>query len=158
MEVPGKNQQVSAKAGKVHHLIPIADPAASADSNPLQLIFQCMVPRKSSLAIQTQVGKFADSAVGMEVPGKNQQVSAKAGKVHHRGTTCPSGRLSRLIPIADPAASADSNPLQLIFQCMVSQNLSNYLWRVTLVHSTSFPCIVRSGTSPECAMFGHTTS
>jgi hypothetical protein len=33
-----------------------------------------------------------------------------------------------------------------------SQNLSNYLWRV--VHPASFPCIVRSGTSPECAMFG----
>ncbi|KAJ5867847.1 hypothetical protein N7534_002400 [Penicillium rubens] len=30
-----------------------------------------------------------------------------------------------------------------------SQNLSNYLWRVTLVRSTSSPCIVRSGTSPK---------
>ena len=57
-------------------------------------------------------------------PQRSQQISQLGHSKSTPRATCPSGRLSRLIPIADPAASADSNPLQLIFQCMVPRKSS----------------------------------
>ncbi|KUM64152.1 hypothetical protein ACN42_g2933 [Penicillium freii] len=186
--IPGKNQQASAKAGKVRHrrtlsnylrrlvrppfhVLSARGPYLKMQECAVMLCYgdmcECLVKTITvSFAGEIPSQNLSNYSRRLDAPTPTSFLIVSAGRSHLKmlccmlerpvhGTEFQASWNRRLrggvgIPGKNQQASAKAG------KARHRRTLSNYLRRLELVHSTSFPCVLRSGTLPEDArVCGH---